>query len=246
MYCPNCACELPAVAKFCVRCGSRIGVSEESRTGQINAISASAHETSSSVASAPALDPRRAKFPKAERGDCSSDLQVMGSHFVIPAGVALPNHCVKCGNAPVEPWLELTFSWHDPALYLVLFLGILPYVIVSAFVAKKVTLSVPLCVVHKEKRRKRLWTGWLLLVGCIPLSVGMSFVGNEAASSLAIWLGIGLFAAGIIFLRSAAPLKARHIGRSSAEFSGACNAFLISIEQSTTLGSVQPLAAPVE
>ncbi len=27
MYCPNCACELPAVARFCVRCGAPTGVS---------------------------------------------------------------------------------------------------------------------------------------------------------------------------------------------------------------------------
>lgn len=26
MFCPNCACELPAVAKFCVKCGSRVAV----------------------------------------------------------------------------------------------------------------------------------------------------------------------------------------------------------------------------
>jgi hypothetical protein len=25
MFCPNCSCELPAVAKFCVKCGSRVG-----------------------------------------------------------------------------------------------------------------------------------------------------------------------------------------------------------------------------
>lgn len=25
MYCPNCACELPAIAKFCVRCGAKTG-----------------------------------------------------------------------------------------------------------------------------------------------------------------------------------------------------------------------------
>jgi Protein of unknown function (DUF2569) len=35
MFCPNCACELPAVAKFCVRCGSRV----EHLTSRVETIS---------------------------------------------------------------------------------------------------------------------------------------------------------------------------------------------------------------
>lgn len=34
MYCSNCACELPAVAKFCVRCGSRIELLREPQVSQ--------------------------------------------------------------------------------------------------------------------------------------------------------------------------------------------------------------------
>jgi len=30
MFCANCACELPAIARFCVRCGSRVGTTEAS------------------------------------------------------------------------------------------------------------------------------------------------------------------------------------------------------------------------
>jgi uncharacterized membrane protein len=125
----------------------------------------------------------------------------------------------------------LTFNWHHPALFLLLISPII-YLIVSLIVAKKVTLVVPLCAAHKQIRKKRLWTGWLLLIACIPLPVAMAtYLGNDAASTLAVWLGIALFLCGIGFLLAARPLRAIEIGPTSAEFAGACPDVLDAMEQ---------------
>jgi uncharacterized membrane protein len=125
----------------------------------------------------------------------------------------------------------LTFNWHHPALFLLLISPII-YLIVSLIVAKKVTLAVPLCATHKEIRKKRLWAGWSLLIACIPLPVAMgTYIGNDAANTLAVWLGIVLFLCGIGLLLAARPLRATHIGQASAEFSGACPEVLDAMEQ---------------
>ncbi len=165
-----------------------------------------------------------------------SNTQAKGSLFVVPPGGLLPNRCVKCGAVPSEPWLDLTYSWHHPGLFLLLISPII-YLIVSLVVAKKVTLSVPLCSVHKEIRRERLWTGWLLLIACIPLPVAMAaYIANDAAATVALLLGLTLAIVGIGFLRAAAPLRATHIGPASAEFSGACPDVLDAMEQASEHG----------
>ncbi len=176
---------------------------------------------------------RGAKFPNV--GTSYSNTQAKGSLFVVPPGGLLPNRCIKCGAAPSEPWLDLTFNWHHPALFLLLISPLL-YLIVSLIVAKKVTIAVPLCAMHKRIRKQRIWTGWLMLVACIPLPVAMAtYVGNDAANTLAVWLGIALFLCGVGTLLAARPLRATHIGPASAEFSGACPDVLDAMEQAPAL-----------
>lgn len=230
MYCPNCACELPAVAKFCVRCGSRIELSRDNpQVGQTNIVPPPPGEAPSSITPEPTIEARRAKF-SSQAENAPTNVHAIGSHFVVPPGGVLPNRCVKCGGKPSDPWLNLTFSWHHPLLYFLLISPII-YVIVAAVVVKRVTLAVPLCAVHKSIRKKRLWTGWVLLILCIPLPVAMaSYIGNDAATTLAVWIGLALFIVGIGFLRAAAALRATHIGP-SAEFRGACPEFLDSMQQ---------------
>ncbi len=309
MYCPNCACELPAIAKFCVRCGATTGfvavgsgtqpyvstpvgpgssagperasdyaycgrcgtkviegnqfctacgnplraeialgpaplhthsipesarMADPSKHGSIasqatSSIGQEALQTATSITTETVSESRRAKFPNIQASP--SNTQAKGSLFVVPPGGSLPNRCVKCGAAPNEPWLDLTFFWHHPALYLLL-INPLIYLIVSLVVGKKVTLAVPLCAAHKQIRKKRLWTGWLLLIACIPLPAAMAaYIGNDAASTLAVWLGIALFLCGIGLLLAARPLRATHIGQASAEFSGACPDVLDAMEQ---------------
>jgi hypothetical protein len=172
---------------------------------------------------------RRAIFPESDPAPRRT--KAVGSHFIIPPGGWLPNRCVKCGFPPSEPWLDLTFRWHHPGLYLLLISPIL-YLIVAAIVTKRVELQVPLCAVHKAIRKKRLWTGSLLLLACIPLPVAMAaYIGNDAAVTVAAWFGIALFLGGIGFLLAARPIRAAHIGPTSAEFSGACPDVLDAIEE---------------
>jgi len=152
--------------------------------------------------------------------------------FVVPRGAVLPSRCVKCGNMPTKPWLEKTFSWHNPALLFLLFLGLWPYVIVAAIVQKKINLAVPLCDACKASRKKRLRIGMVLLLTCIPVPWALTYLIKDAGTATlsAILVGVVMFVAGLMFTVFESPLRATHIGRDSAEFKGACPDFLASLQ----------------
>jgi hypothetical protein len=268
--CLKCGGQNPSDYSFCTVCGASLGPigSPVFMSNTVTAFSAAVPpatyaQTANEVQQPPAtqqvqaetatpsplhandaadLDSKRATFLDSER--VSSHLCAVGNILVVPRGSILPARCVKCGNTPIEPWVRITFSWHHPGYYFLLISPIL-YVIVALIVRKTIKLSIPLCKAHKSIRRKRLWVGAILLVGCIPLPAALgAYVGNDAAGIVAIWLGIGMFVAGLFFLAYAPPLKATHISSASAEFKGACREFLTSLNSVSTNQSNGRLQGP--
>jgi hypothetical protein len=94
-------------------------------------------------------------------------------------GHELPDLCMKCG-APAMVYKPRTFSWHPGWVYVLLFFGVLPFIIVALVLTKRMTVCVPLCHAHRNH--------WLL------------------RSLILIGSFFGLFAAGfVLFLLSLQP-----------------------------------------
>lgn len=222
MICPHCASELPAVAKYCVRCGVRIEAPGQSWAGP-----SSTGLPLRAVPEVGVLDHRRAVFPDSEPGPRHAYAD--GRSFVVPRDAVLPSRCVKCGNPPADPWLRKTFSWHHPALYVLLISPIL-YVIAALIVRKTIRVSVPLCRAHRTIRRKRLWIGAILLLTCIPLPWALAaYIGNDAGVEVAGFAGVAMFIIGLVFVAIASPLRPVRIETYRAVFKGACDEFLASL-----------------
>jgi len=88
------------------------------------------------------------------------------STLVMTKDATLPDYCVKCG-APANGFrLRRRFSWHHPALYLLLFLvgAWLIYLIIAMVLRKKATVYLGLCPQHNQRRRSLLFIGWALFV----------------------------------------------------------------------------------
>lgn len=284
MFCANCACELPAIAKFCVRCGSRVGrnatalhaaparqisevvndtiahcskcgaqnpgdflfcascgtslapigrpVSDQRTVGANVPDSPALAHSENSPGHLPQIIERDVNSAKAvflDSNESSSGVSVSGDTLVISSDSVLPSFCVKCGNPPADPRVRLTFSWHHPGYYILLISPII-YVIVALIARKRVKVAIPLCQPHKSIRKKRLWIAAVLLLGCIPVpAMFASYVSNEAADNLAVFLGLGMFIAGLCFLAFASPLRPTSIDSSSAHLKGACPEFLARI-----------------
>jgi hypothetical protein len=97
--------------------------------------------------------------------------------LVAKKGAKLPDRCVRCNEpAPEGSGYHAKFYWHEPALYLLIFCGLLVYFIVALIVRKSAVVWVGLCPRHRGARnRGRLWGTLLLLAGllCIPVAAAV-------------------------------------------------------------------------
>jgi uncharacterized membrane protein len=118
----------------------------------------------------------------------------------------LPYRCVKC-NEPTEKRLKRKVTWHHPALYLIILVALLIYLIVALIVRKSATVEIGLCEEHQKKRRRNILITW----GLVLLSVG-SFVMAVMLEDINYFLvGFVLLIAAIIYsivaVRLIAPSK---------------------------------------
>lgn len=105
-----------------------------------------------------------------------------GKALVLRPGMTLPPRCVKC-NAPVDaPAKKKKVYWHHPAIYLLVLVAVLLYLIVALVVRKQAEVNPALCVAH----RKRRWTG-----------IAVGWVGALAGFAVAI-LGVGMDSCGVM------------------------------------------------
>ncbi len=139
-----------------------------------------------------------------------------GKQLVMLKGATLPERCVKC-NAPAPgPGLKRNLAWHQPAIYLLILLSLLIYIIVAVIVQKRAKIVVNLCEAHRAKRRFviRLASGifvlavlmligsgiggilWLTFLGIVTFigallyrALGMRMVYARRIDDKYIWLG---------------------------------------------------------
>ena len=118
-----------------------------------------------------------------------------GDVLVVRKGTILPPLCIKC-NAPVadrSPMRRQVY-WHHPAVYLLIFAGVLVYALVALIIRKNGVVFVSLCPAHRQRRLLMISVAWALGLG------GLFAVIFGAANELG-WLmlaGLAMFIAGIV------------------------------------------------
>ncbi|MDB5332337.1 MAG: hypothetical protein JWP03_3488 [Phycisphaerales bacterium] len=131
-----------------------------------------------------------------------------GKHIVAVKGAALPGTCVKC-NAPADgPPMRRTLYWHHPALYALIFAGILIYAIVALIVRQKGDISLCVCKKHRSRRNYAILIGWVGSLGGLTLIIyGANSNMAEVFIPLGIILFLGTLIGGIIGARLLSPTK---------------------------------------
>src|SRR5688572_33369007 len=95
--------------------------------------------------------------------------------LVMTKDASLPKRCIKC-NAPASELLKRKLQWHHPALYLLIVVSILVYVIVACVVRKTATVNLGLCEEHRESRRlSMIITVLLAFVAILSCTAGLHF-----------------------------------------------------------------------
>jgi hypothetical protein len=153
-----------------------------------------------------------------------------GSHVFIalpPEGQAvyLPPFCVKCGQPASGNPIVKRFSWHHPAVYLLILVALLIYVIVALIVRKTIRVGVPLCAQHAQRRSLWITLAWVLpLIGIADAFVLPRFTVDP---DWIVLLVVAFILAGLVIWAVVGnPIRPRSIDNFSAEFSGFCEPFL--------------------
>jgi hypothetical protein len=150
----------------------------------------------------------------------------------------LPSVCACCGQ-PAVISKEKKFEWFPKWTYLLIALGVLPFVIVMLITRKVMTVRVPLCEKHRRPWLElKLVAGLFLFVLLAPLFVGVILapaVGKIGEDGSAVLLGgwvllcvvvmIGFF---VVAMRSIRPKRITNdriiLAGVSPEFAGAVGA----------------------
>ena len=117
-----------------------------------------------------------------------------GKVLVLRRGANLPHRCLKC-NAPATPGKPKKLYWHHWAVYLLVFINILIYIIVGLLLRKTATVALPICDAHRRRRFRRVAGALLAAVAMVVLMA----VGEDALAAIGIaGLLIALLAAALL------------------------------------------------
>jgi len=143
----------------------------------------------------------------------------------VPQNSILPANCVKCGQ-PSTTLVKKTFYWHPAWVYILILPGLLIYAIVAMVVRKGMKLQVPLCDVHSQARKTKIWLAVALLLGFLPFGIVVGSMLPDSAGW--VWLGaVGMFFTGLVLAGIVSNiLKPTYIDDSYATFKGASEDFL--------------------
>jgi hypothetical protein len=95
-----------------------------------------------------------------------------GNLLVFQKYAPLPNICLK-SNQPATRQLKRSLSWHPPAAYFGLLLGVIPFVIIALIITKRATIYIGLSDEWFAIRKKKIATGWGIALLSIALGIGM-------------------------------------------------------------------------
>jgi hypothetical protein len=128
------------------------------------------------------------------------------SVLVMTKQAPLPDRCVKC-NAPTHHRLKRNLRWHHPALYILIFGGLLFYFILALILSKTATINVGLCETHSAARKRGIFITWMLVL----LSLGSFYFAVAADEMNLLFVGVILFLGAVIYgivkARVVAPQK---------------------------------------
>lgn len=152
----------------------------------------------------------------------SSDVWQEDGVIVARKDATLPPRCVKCNATVSGDPVRKRYSWHHPAILLLILVNLLVYAIVAIVVQKKGTIYVFACPKHRRERLTMIALGWLGgLGGLVVLILGAA----NSSGWLAI-CGVIAFFAGIVAAFLGRQLYPKKIDEHFLWLKGACLAFI--------------------
>ena len=137
-----------------------------------------------------------------------------GDLLVMQKGTTLPNRCLQC-NQPASVQYPKKMYWHQPWLYLLLFLGgPFIYIIGSLVTRKKADVVLPLCGAHADKRKRAATISTLMMVAGLLLMFASCTQMEGSGDTFVLMAGPGfllLFIGAIVNVAGANPIVPKKI-----------------------------------
>jgi hypothetical protein len=157
-----------------------------------------------------------------------------GKILLMSKGAEFPDRCVKCNSPAMGYRLKRDLSWHPQLLYLmIIFPGLLFYVIVALIVRKTAKIQVPLCRRHRAARRRDIAIGWMGSLAGIAMMFSAAVVSDslpEPGGAVFVIAGIVTLLVAIIYGATLARVVVpQRIDTNLVWLKGVCPAFLATL-----------------
>ncbi len=158
----------------CRRCGTTLTSQPEDTADSRETTRIDQDTTRDSAVPEYGLPPGAYALPRSPFGGTSAEEGGVwrdGTILIMQKTARLPDYCIKCGVAANGSHLTRNLSWHHPALYLLIFAGLLIYAIVALIVRKSARIDISMCHDHIRKHRNTVAVGWLIFLAGVAFIV---------------------------------------------------------------------------
>ena len=124
-----------------------------------------------------------------------------GNLLVMHKSAPIPDVC-WLSNQPSRRRLKRTLHWHQPAIYIILLISPLIYIIVALIMQQKATIQLPLSEEWYARRRTRMLIAWAISLLLGPaMFVGGLLIGDamKEAAVVLVMGGVLTSLAGLIY-----------------------------------------------
>ncbi|HKH45729.1 MAG TPA: hypothetical protein VKM72_13790 [Thermoanaerobaculia bacterium] len=219
MTCPKCGWAREPNAVDCPACGIVFARFSGSRTSPAAASTFTTPPLPAAQAANPYAPPRSdlqsaPEAPPPGQLFAAGGVWRTGDLLVMQKGTTLPNRCLQC-NQPASVQYPKKMYWHQPWLYLLLFLGgPLVYIIGSLVTRKKADVVLPLCDAHSDKRKRAATISTLMMISGLLLMFASCTQMEGSGDTFALLAGPGfllLFIGAIVSVAGANPIIPKKI-----------------------------------
>ncbi|MCE7973934.1 MAG: hypothetical protein DYG92_06340 [Leptolyngbya sp. PLA1] len=136
---------------------------------------------------------QRGATPPPLPGAVSPQLWRQGNILLVPAGLALPDVCVKCASPAAGRRRTVKLLWHEQWIYLLILVAVIVYAVVATIMNKKTTLDIGYCARCQARRRTHLLIAWLIVlagVGGVVAAIALEDGAYAAVGCVAIFAGL--------------------------------------------------------
>jgi hypothetical protein len=152
-----------------------------------------------------------------------------GDLLVMAPDAVLPDRCVKTDLPADGRTVEIALLWHEPAVYWLLALNPIVYLVVARAVGTSVVVTVPVTQTTLGSARRARWLVAALLAGGATAWVCAAFL----LQAELFWLGFVLMAASIpVYLLGARFIRVRRLEGERVWIAGASVNFLARLPES--------------